>query len=95
MLELIHDELIQLQTAQTDDETAEPNGLPDETGNMPLSALFREKSHQDLRQKIESWRSYLIDDDTAVDPLPVGALQPRHAREHPPGTLPGEENVVT
>ena len=69
MLELIHEELMQLQTVQTDDETAEPNGLPDETENMPLSALFREKSHQDLRQKIESWRPYLIDDDGDVDPL--------------------------
>ena len=28
MLELIHEELMQLQTVQTDDETAEPNGLP-------------------------------------------------------------------
>lgn len=66
MLELIHDELMQLQPLQTDDDASK---LHDETGNIPLSALFREKSHQDLRQKIESWRPYLIDDDRDVDPL--------------------------
>ena len=35
----------------------------------PLSALFRENHHEKLRMVIESWRPYLIGDDTTVDAL--------------------------
>ena len=35
----------------------------------PLSALFRENHHENLRKVIESWRSYLIGDDSTVDAL--------------------------
>ena len=35
--------------------------------DTPLSALFREHHHDELRQTIEAWRPYLIGDDTSVD----------------------------
>jgi hypothetical protein len=35
----------------------------------PLSALFRENHHEELKTIIESWRPYLIGDDTTVDAL--------------------------
>ena len=35
--------------------------------DTPLSALFRENHHEELRKVVESWRPYLIDDDTTVD----------------------------
>ena len=37
--------------------------------DTPLSALFREHHHDELRQTIEAWRPYLIGDDTSVDTL--------------------------
>jgi len=37
--------------------------------NTPLSALFRDNFHGELRKVIESWRPYLIDDDESVDAL--------------------------
>lgn len=37
--------------------------------DTPLSALFREHHHEELRQTIEAWRPYLIGDDTSVDVL--------------------------
>ena len=37
--------------------------------DTPLSALFRENHHEELRKVIESWRPYLIGDDTTVDAL--------------------------
>lgn len=39
------------------------------TTDTPLSALFRENHHDDLKTVIESWRPYLIDDDLTVDAL--------------------------
>lgn len=39
--------------------------------DTPLSALFRKTRHEELRTVIESWRPYLIDDDTAVDALAI------------------------
>ena len=44
----------------------EENAFDEDT---PLSALFRENSHEELRQIIASWRPYLIDDDPTVDAL--------------------------
>ena len=35
----------------------------------PLSALFRENHHEELRKVIDSWRPYLVDDDAAIDAL--------------------------
>ena len=35
--------------------------------DTPLSALFRENHHEELRQIIDSWRPYLIDDDPSTD----------------------------
>ena len=37
--------------------------------DTPLSALFRENHHEELKTIIESWRPYLIGDDTTVDAL--------------------------
>ena len=37
--------------------------------NTPLSALFRKTHHEYLRKTIESWRPYLVGDDTGVDAL--------------------------
>ena len=37
--------------------------------DTPLSALFRENHHEELRKIIESWRPYLIDDDPCTDAL--------------------------
>lgn len=37
--------------------------------DTPLSALFRENFHGELRKVIESWRPYLIGDDPSVDAL--------------------------
>ena len=37
--------------------------------DTPLSALFRENHHEELRKVIESWRPYLINDETDRDAL--------------------------
>ena len=37
--------------------------------STPLSALFRENHHKELRQIIDSWRPYLIGDDPTIDAL--------------------------
>ena len=37
--------------------------------DTPLSALFREHHHEELRQTIEAWRPYLIGDNTGTDAL--------------------------
>lgn len=55
----------------TGGETASPSFDPD----TPLSALFRENHHNELRQIIDSWRPYLIDDDTATDALAFSNFQ--------------------
>ena len=39
--------------------------------DTPLSALFRKTRHEELRKVIESWRPYLIGDDTTVDALAI------------------------
>ena len=43
--------------------------------DTPLSALFRENHHEELRQVIESWRPYLIGDDPIVDALVMGRFR--------------------
>ena len=37
--------------------------------DTPLSALFRENHHEELRQVIGEWRPYLLGDDASVDAL--------------------------
>ncbi len=37
--------------------------------DTPLSALFRESHHEELRQIIESWRPFLVGDDSGIDAL--------------------------
>jgi hypothetical protein len=37
--------------------------------DTPLSVLFRDNFHGELRKVIELWRPYLIDDDESVDAL--------------------------
>ena len=39
------------------------------SNDTPLSALFRKTHHDELRKILESWRPYLIGDDTTVDAL--------------------------
>ena len=37
--------------------------------NTPLSALFRENHHEELRKVIESWRPYMVNDLSDMDAL--------------------------
>ena len=46
-----------------------PYGCRDLYADTPLSALFRESHHEELRQIIESWRPFLIEADTEGDAL--------------------------
>ena len=39
------------------------------TADTPLSALFRRTFHEELRQVINTWRPYLINDDKTKDAL--------------------------
>lgn len=43
--------------------------------DTPLSALFRENHHEELRKVIDSWRPYLIDDDPMVDALDMTSFR--------------------
>jgi hypothetical protein len=49
----------------------EPSPTAHFSDNTPLSALFRKVHHEELRAVIESWRPYLIGDDTTVDALAI------------------------
>ena len=55
----------------TSGDTASPSFDAD----TPLSALFRESHHDELRQIIDSWRPYLVDDDTTTDALALSNFQ--------------------
>ena len=48
---------------------------PSFDADTPLSALFRESHHKELRQIIDSWRPYLVDDDPAIDALALSNFQ--------------------
>jgi len=39
--------------------------------DTPLSALFRDNFHGELRKVIDEWRPFLIDDDASVDALAI------------------------
>ena len=43
--------------------------------DTPLSALFRENHHKELRQIIDSWRPYLISDDPTIDALSLAHFE--------------------
>ena len=43
--------------------------------DTPLSALFRENHHEELRKIINSWRPYLIGDDPTIDALAISDFQ--------------------
>jgi hypothetical protein len=69
-----HVDNIQTQNVYADKRQDKPkvNRQDEETiidKDTPLSALFRENSHEELRQIIDGWRQYLIDDDASVDAL--------------------------
>ena len=49
----------------------EPSATKTFNQDTPLSALFRENHHEELRKVIESWRPYLIGDDPATDALAI------------------------
>ena len=43
--------------------------------DTPLSALFRENHHEELRRIIDSWRPYLIGDDPTIDALALAHFE--------------------
>ena len=43
--------------------------------DTPLSALFRENHHEELRKVIDSWRPYLIDDDPIINALAISNFE--------------------
>ena len=43
--------------------------------DTPLSALFRENFHEELRTVIESWRPYMIGDDPGIDALAISRFE--------------------
>ena len=49
----------------------EPSATKTFNQDTPLSALFRENHHEELRKVIESWRPYLIGDAPATDALAI------------------------
>ena len=51
------------------------NANPPFNADTPLSTLFRESHHGELRQIIDSWRPYLIDDDPTMDALNLNSFQ--------------------
>ena len=42
--------------------------------DTPLSALFRESHHEELRQIIESWRPFLTNDEQSTDALKMNSF---------------------
>ena len=53
----------------------QPSAEPVFDKDTPLSALFRDNFHGELRKVIESWRPYLIDDDASVDALAMAHFE--------------------
>ena len=56
-------------------EATEKDANPPFDADTPLSALFRESHHEELRQIIDSWRPFLIDDDPTTDALHLNSFQ--------------------
>jgi len=57
------------QGKEPSESQTSPNVTFDDS--TPLSALFRENHHEELRKVIDSWRPYLIGDDPNVDALAI------------------------
>ncbi len=53
----------------------QPSAAPIFEKDTPLSALFRDNFHGELRKVIELWRPYLIDDDASVDALAMAHFE--------------------
>jgi len=53
---------------KTTDGTGKATNPPFDA-DTPLTALFRENHHEELRKVIDSWRPYLIDNDPTADAL--------------------------
>ena len=43
--------------------------------NTPISALFRENFHDELRSVVESWRPCLVNDDPTIDALAMNRFE--------------------
>ena len=56
-------------------DAAEKNADPPYNADTPLSALFRESHHEELRKIIDSWRPFLIDDAPDKDALRFNRFQ--------------------
>ena len=58
-------------------EPAENLQPPDQSfdDSTPLSALFRKNHYEELRKVIDSWRSYLINDDQNMDALAMTCFE--------------------
>ena len=61
------------QGKEPSESQTSPNFSFDDT--TPLSALFRENHHEELRKIIDSWRPNLINDDPNIDALTVNNFQ--------------------
>lgn len=57
------------KTPKEKDTAAPPSPNHPFDESTPLSALFREAHHGQLREMIDSWRPYLIGDDPGIDAL--------------------------
>ena len=55
-------------------DTTEKDANPPFNADTPLSALFRESHHEELRQIIESWRPFLVEDDPNMDALALNSF---------------------
>ena len=62
-----------LQNKVVTDE--QPSAEPVFDKDTPLSALFRDNFHGELRKVIELWRPYLVDDDASVDALAMAHFE--------------------
>ena len=60
-----------MKTPKTEDAPATKTFDQD----TPLSALFRDNHHEELRMVIDSWRPYLVDDDAAIDALALNRFE--------------------
>jgi hypothetical protein len=50
-------------------KSEDPSATKTFNQDTPLSALFRDNHHEELKKVIDSWRPYLVDDDAAIDAL--------------------------
>jgi len=60
-----------MKTPKTEDAPATKTFDQD----TPLSTLFRDNHHEELKKVIDSWRPYLVDDDAAIDALALNRFE--------------------